>query len=77
MTFRLAVIGGGNMGAALVGGLLGAGWAAADLAIVEVLPARVDELRTMFPGVALSTDIPACEAALVAVKPYEIGRAHV
>ena len=72
MTFRLAVIGGGNMGAALVGGLLGAGWAAADLAIVEVLPARVDELRTMFPGVALSTDIPACEAALVAVKPYDV-----
>ena len=35
MTYRLAVIGGGNMGAALVGGLLGAGWAAADLAIVE------------------------------------------
>ena len=72
MTYRLAVIGGGNMGAALVGGLLGAGWAAADLAIVEVLPARVEELRTMFPGVALSNDIPACEAALVAVKPYDV-----
>ena len=34
-SYRLAVVGGGNMGAALVGGLLQAGWAAADLAVVE------------------------------------------
>ena len=42
--YRLAVVGGGNMGAALVGGLLASGWDAADLAVVEVVAARRDEL---------------------------------
>lgn len=72
MTFRLAVVGGGNMGAALVGGLLRAGWSPADLAVVEVLAPRADELRSTFPGVAVSDTIPACEAALIAVKPYDV-----
>jgi pyrroline-5-carboxylate reductase len=72
MTYRLAVIGGGNMGAALVGGLLQGGWPVDDLAIVELLPARVDELREMFPGVAVVADVPVCEAALVAVKPNDV-----
>ena len=72
MTYRLAVVGGGNMGAALVGGLLHAGWSAADLAVVEVLAGRATELRTMFPGVAVVDDVPPCQAALIAVKPYDV-----
>ena len=71
MTFRLAVVGGGNMGAALVGGLLQAGWAAGELAIVEVLGARADQLRGMFPGMEVTASVPACDAALIAVKPYD------
>jgi len=71
-TYRLAVVGGGNMGAALVGGLLQGGWAATDIAIVEVLPARVAQLRELFPGVAVTDETPACEAALIAVKPYDV-----
>lgn len=63
------------MGAALVGGLLHAGWAAADLAVVEVLPARAAQLEEMFPGVAITGEIPACEAALIAVKPYDVAAA--
>lgn len=74
-TFRLAVVGGGNMGAALVGGLLQGGWAAADLAVVEVLPARADQLRELFPGVTVTNETPACEAALIAVKPYDVAAA--
>jgi pyrroline-5-carboxylate reductase len=74
-TYRLAVVGGGNMGAALVGGLLHAGWAATDIAVVEVLPARADQLRDMFPGVAVVNEIPSCAAALVAVKPYDVAAA--
>jgi len=74
-TYRLAVVGGGNMGAALVGGLLHAGWAAGDIAVVEVLPARVAELAQMFPGVAVTGETPPCESALIAVKPYDVASA--
>ncbi|MFZ2442079.1 MAG: pyrroline-5-carboxylate reductase [Ilumatobacteraceae bacterium] len=74
-TYRWAVVGGGNMGAALVGGLLHSGWAAADLAVVEVLTARADQLREMFPGVTVVDETPPCEAALIAVKPYDVAAA--
>ncbi len=74
-TYRLAVVGGGNMGAALVGGLLQSGWSASDIAVVEVLPGRVTELQQMFPGVAVTGEIPACESALIAVKPYDVASA--
>lgn len=71
-SYRLAVVGGGNMGAALVGGLLQAGWAPGDLAVVEVLPARAAQLRELFPGVAVDATTPPCAAALIAVKPYDV-----
>ena len=74
-TYRLTVVGGGNMGAALVGGLLQGGWAPTDIAVVEVLPARAEVLQTMFPGVAVVADVPRCEAALIAVKPYDVAAA--
>ncbi|MEY2401921.1 MAG: pyrroline-5-carboxylate reductase [Ilumatobacteraceae bacterium] len=69
--FRLAVVGGGNMGAALVGGLIAAGWAETDLAVVEVAGPRREALTMMFPGVTVSEAVPPCEAALIAVKPYD------
>lgn len=72
MTYRLAVVGGGNMGAALVGGLLQAGWAASDVAVVEVLAPRAAELHSLFPGVAVCADVPACAAAVIAVKPHDV-----
>ncbi|MFZ9483797.1 MAG: pyrroline-5-carboxylate reductase [Ilumatobacteraceae bacterium] len=75
MTHRLAVVGGGNMGAALVGGLLRAGWAAADIAVVEVVPERRTALGEMFPGVKVTDSVPACDAALIAVKPYDVASA--
>ncbi len=71
-THRLAIIGGGNMGAALAGGLLAAGWVASDLAIIEVLAPRADALGSMFPGVTISaTNVPA-DGAVIAVKPYDV-----
>ena len=69
--YRLAVVGGGNMGAALVGGLLAGGWAATDLAVVEVAAGRREALRAMFRDVAISETVPPCEAAVIAVKPND------
>jgi pyrroline-5-carboxylate reductase len=69
--FRLAVVGGGNMGAALVGGLVANGWATGDLAVVEVSDARREALAAMYPTVAVHATVPACEAAVIAVKPHD------
>lgn len=70
---RLAIVGGGNMGAALLGGLLAAEWAtAAELAVVEVSAPRRAQLVEQFPGVAVVPEVIACEAALVAVKPGDV-----
>lgn len=70
---RLAIVGGGNMGAALLGGLLAAEWAtAAELAVVEVSAPRRAQLVEQFPGVAVLAEVSACEAALIAVKPGDV-----
>lgn len=70
---RLAIVGGGNMGAALLGGLLAAEWAtAAELAVVEVSAPRRAQLVEQFPGVAVVPEVSACEAALIAVKPGDV-----
>ena len=69
-TGTFAIVGGGNMGAALAGGLLASNWIApADLAIVEVSAAQRDVLVDRFPDVAVSATVPRCAAALIAVKP--------
>ena len=73
MTFELVVIGGGNMGAALVGGLLDGGVVeAGDLAVVEPAQARRSELADLFPDVAIVAEVPACRSAVLAVKPQTI-----
>ncbi len=67
-----AIIGGGNMGAALAGGLLASDWIApADLAIVEVSAAQRERLVEQFPGVRIADEVPACTAAMIAVKPAD------
>ncbi len=70
---ELALIGGGNMGSALLRGVIDSGaFVPADLAVVEVLAARRAELGDMFPGVAVSGEAPACRAAVLAVKPGDV-----
>ena len=70
---ELAIIGGGNMGAALAGGLLDSGSVdASDLAIVEVVEERREQLRGMFPGVAIEASMPPCRGAVLAVKPHGV-----
>jgi len=69
---ELAIIGGGNMGAALLGGLLDSGaFDAAALAVVEVVDARRDHLALQFPGVRVEAEVPPCASAVIAVKPAD------
>ena len=63
------------MGEALIGGLLDAGWAASDIAVVEKLEARRDDLATALPGVDIVDAIRPCEGAIVAVKPGDVAGA--
>jgi pyrroline-5-carboxylate reductase len=71
--FDLVIVGGGNMGAALAGGLLAADTVPPDrLAVCEALAARRDELADLLPGVAVSESVPPCLAAVLAVKPPDV-----
>ncbi len=70
---RLAVVGGGRMGAALVSGLLSAGWATAEeLMVVEPVAARRDELAASFPGLVVAATVGPALGAVVAVKPADV-----
>jgi pyrroline-5-carboxylate reductase len=75
----LLIVGGGKMGGALLGGLLRSGWAElADVAVVEPVADRRDELAESFPGL-LVLDAPEADVlgadgerivgAVLAVKP--------
>lgn len=76
MTSRLALVGGGNMGAALLGGLISAGWATADeLTVVEVSEPRRDVLEQQFPGVQVVATLGPCQGAVIAVKPGDVAPA--
>jgi pyrroline-5-carboxylate reductase len=66
------IIGGGNMGAALLGGLLDSGVLdASAIAVVEVAALRRDELASLFPGVRIEETVPQCSGAVIAVKPAD------
>jgi pyrroline-5-carboxylate reductase len=70
---ELAIVGGGNMGAALLGGLLDSGvLAASALTVVEVFAARRQHLSAQFPAVRVERSIPRCAGAVLAVKPADI-----
>lgn len=60
MTFRLIIIGGGRMGAALAAGLLRVSWCAPEeLLIVQRGADKAEALRTRFPGVAVAETLEA------------------
>jgi pyrroline-5-carboxylate reductase len=74
MAVRLAILGGGNMGAALAGGLVASGWAAADeLVVVEPLAARREVLVSELPGVPIVDALGRrADGAVIAVKPGDV-----
>ncbi|MFV0308134.1 MAG: pyrroline-5-carboxylate reductase [Desertimonas sp.] len=75
MTSELVIVGGGNMGAALLGGLIAAGRAPGELAVAEPLAPRRDELAAAFPGVTIGADVAAARGAVIAVKPPDVAAA--
>ncbi len=62
-------LGGGRMADALLGGLLAAGHSPSDIAVVEISPARRDELISAHPGVAVLSEPGPADALVVATKP--------
>lgn len=67
---RLVIIGGGNMGTALLGGLIDSGWAPHDITVVELDSSKRTHLESEF-GVRTSATIVGGQAALIAVKPAD------
>lgn len=72
---RIAVIGGGRIGEALVSGLLGADWKPRDLVIAEKLESRARQLATDY-GVRVSAElsdaVEGADAVVIAVKPGDV-----
>jgi len=70
---RLALLGGGRMGEALLAGLLDAGWDADTLAVAEIDPERRHVLEQRFPGVRVVPSpawaVPDADVIVLAVKP--------
>lgn len=64
------------MGEALLGGLIAAGWAAADeIAVTEPVADRRAYLEATFPGVHTSDAPMTAEGAIIAVKPAYVPEA--
>lgn len=70
-TSKLVIIGGGNMGTALVGGLVNGGWNPQEITVVELDAAKRALLESEF-GVRTSDVIVNGEGALIAVKPGDV-----
>jgi len=73
MSFELVIVGGGNMGTALLGGLLDARVVPpTDVAVVEPFEPRRHELVERFADVTVAERIPSCTSAVLAVKPPDV-----
>jgi pyrroline-5-carboxylate reductase len=68
----LVIVGGGRMGEALLGGLLAAGREPGELAVVEVLAKRREQLEAAYPGVQVQGEVTDADAAVLAVKPPDV-----
>jgi len=73
---RVALLGGGKMGAALVGGLLDAGWDADSLSIAEIDGERRAAVELQFPKVRVVPSaawaVADADVVVVAVKPGDV-----
>jgi pyrroline-5-carboxylate reductase len=72
---RIAIIGGGSIGEALLSGLLRAGRQVKDLVVVERVPERAKYLADTYSVLVTSSLVDAVENAtfvVVAVKPADV-----
>lgn len=70
---KLVLLGGGHMGEALAAGLLAAGWAGeGELAIVEKLAARRNELLARWPAMTVVEHAVEAEGVVIAVRPADV-----
>jgi pyrroline-5-carboxylate reductase len=73
---RIAVLGGGRMGAALVAGWLDAGLDAESVAVAEADAGRRHELESQLPGARIAPSAPwvvgDADVVVVAVKPADV-----
>jgi pyrroline-5-carboxylate reductase len=73
---RLAVLGAGNMGEAVLAGALSAGWAASDVVATVRTEAKAQHLRETYQVATTSDNVAAVRGAglvLVGVKPKDVG----
>jgi len=73
-TPRIVLVGGGNMGSAMVGGLVAAGIDPAAIVVVELDASKRSGLESRF-GVRTSESIVGGEGAVIAVKPGDAAAA--
>ena len=76
MNQRLAVLGAGNMGEAVLAGALSAGWAPADVVATVRTEAKAQHLRETYQVATTSDNVAAVRGAglvLVGVKPKDVG----
>lgn len=72
---RISFLGGGNMAAALIGGLLERGFAAADLQVVDVSAQSCERLGRRFDVravTAIDDMFLSCDLLVLAVKPQQM-----
>jgi pyrroline-5-carboxylate reductase len=72
---RICFIGGGNMATALIGGLLGEGFVAQQINVVEINPASREQLQRSFGVQTVETvadGIAGSETIILAVKPQHL-----
>jgi pyrroline-5-carboxylate reductase len=72
---KISFVGGGNMAAALIGGLIGKGQAAAGIRVVEIQPEVRARLATQFGIVcidSIAAAAPLGEVVVLAVKPQHL-----